>query len=68
MKELKYKGYMDDVAHEFFKDRAIYEQRDGMAVIGYFIILKDGRTHLPSKGDVFTKDENGDITVITIYR
>ena len=67
MVEFKYLGFMCDDAEAFFADKIIKEQRDGCAVVGSFIKLKDGKTCLPSKGDIFTKDENGDLTVKTVY-
>ena len=54
-----YKGYMCKDAQEFFKNFIIEEERQGCAVVGNFIKLKTGNTHLPSKGDKFIKDDNG---------
>jgi len=68
MKEFEYMGYMSSEACEFFKGKIIEEQRDGLGVIGNFVKLSNGDTHLPSKGDKFKKDENGNIFVDSIYR
>ena len=68
MKEFKYEGFMNSEAQEFFKGKIIEEQRDGLAVIGHFIQLVNGKTYLPSKGDIFTKYDDGTISVKTIYR
>ena len=68
MTEFKYPGYFCSEAEEFFGNKVIREERDGCAVVGHFIKLKDGKTHLPDKGDVFTKDDQGDLTVVSIYR
>jgi hypothetical protein len=59
-----YKGYFCKESSEFFGDKVIVEERDGCAVVGRFIILKDGRTYLPSKGDEFLKTPDGDIIKI----
>ncbi len=68
MEKFIYEGYMSQEAQDFFKDNIKTEQRDGIAVIGSFVKLANGDTHLPNKGDVFTKHENGVITVSSIYR
>lgn len=68
MEEFKYKGYMCDDAENFFEGKVISEQRDGCAVVGHFVKLGNGNTHLPSKGEIFKKDQNGDISVTSIYR
>jgi len=68
MEKLEYKGYMSSEAQEFFEGNIITEQRDGLAVIGHFVKLSNGETCLPSKGDIFTKHEDGTISVETIYR
>jgi hypothetical protein len=68
MKEFTYPGYFCSEAEEFFGDKVIREERDGCAVVGHFIKLMNGRTHLPDKGDVFMKDENGDLVVFPVYR
>ena len=66
--EFIYKGYFCDEAEEFFKGNVIKEERDGVAVVGHFIVLANGNTHLPSKGDKFIKDSSGEISVISAYR
>lgn len=59
MKKLIYLGYMSSEAHDFFGDNLIKEERDGCAVVGFFIKLDNGKTVMPSKGDIFIKtDEN----------
>jgi hypothetical protein len=68
MIEFIYPGYMSSEAQDFFKGKIEKEQRDGIAVVGNFIILANGNIHLPNKGDVFTKHENGNITVKSKYR
>ena len=60
--EFTYQGFMSSEAQEFFKGNVIEEQRDGCAVVGSFIKLANGKTTLPSKGDVFIKHLNGTIT------
>mgnify|MGYP003673220408 FL=1 len=62
-----YKGFYCDEAEEFFKGKVKEEQREGLAVSGHFVKLKNGKTCLPYKGDVFTKDANGDIYLYTIH-
>lgn len=62
--EFTYLGHMSQEAEEFFKDNIIREERDGCAVVGSFIILENGKTILPSKGDKFTKNEQGKIKLI----
>ena len=42
-------------------------ESDGCAVVGSFVKLANGNTHLPSKSDKFKKYENGSITVTSIY-
>jgi len=61
MNDFKYKGYMSDEAIAFFGDKMKMEEREGIAVIGFFITLSDGKTHMPYKGDIFIKDDNGEI-------
>jgi hypothetical protein len=60
--EFEYKGFMSTEAQKFFEGNIIREQRDGCATVGSFIQLADGKTHLPSKGDKFIK-QNGVIEV-----
>lgn len=59
--EFEYKGYMCNEAEKFFKDKIIKEERSGCAVVGYFIKLSNGNTILPSKGDKFKMNEDGNI-------
>ena len=61
MKQFTYKGYFCNEAQEFFGDKVITEQRDGLAVVGHFVVLEDGKTTLPSKNDKFEKDLDGNI-------
>jgi len=68
IKEFVYEGYMSQEAQDFFKDNLEKEQRDGLAVIGSFVKLASGNTHMPNKGDVFTKWENETITVKSLHR
>lgn len=68
MEQFIYEGYMSKEAQDFFKSNTIQEEREGCATVGSFIKLANGKTHLPNKGDVFTKHENGTITVKSIYR
>lgn len=68
IEEFEYEGYMSQKAQEFFKDKLNREQRAGVAVVGSFVTLANGGTHLPSKGDVFRKYENGSICVSSIHR
>ena len=64
----QYTGWMSQEAQLFFDGHIIKEERDGVAVVGTFIKLASGKTHLPSKGDVFTKHENNTITVKSQHR
>jgi hypothetical protein len=57
----EYRGYWSDDAQSFFEDNIITEQRDGCAVVGNFLKLSDGSVCLPSKGDKFIKDKEGNI-------
>jgi hypothetical protein len=59
----KYKGFMCSEAQNFFKGNVIEEERDGCAVVGSFIKLSEGGTHLPSKGDKFKKLKDGTIVL-----
>ncbi len=59
---------MNQKAQEFFKGKLNVEQRDGVAVVGSFVLLANGSTHLPSKGDIFRKYENGGIYVSSKHR
>lgn len=54
-----YQGYMSQEAQNFFGDNIIQEQRDGMAVMGFWVKTQDGNTHMLSKGQQYTKDEKG---------
>lgn len=64
MKKLIYPGYMSKKCSEFFGDSLINEERDGCGVVGYFIKLENGNTIMPSKGDIFFKDENGKLKLV----
>lgn len=68
MNQFIYEGWMSKEAQEFFKSNSEEEERDGCATVGTFIKLASGKTHLPSKGEVFTKHEDGTITVKSIHR
>ena len=68
IEEFEYEGWMSKEAELFFGDKIEREVRDGVPVVGSFIQLASGETHLPSKGDKFKKYENGSITVKSIYR
>lgn len=68
IEEFEYKGYMCSNAQKFFKGKLIVEERDGCNVVGNFVKLSNGKTHLPSKSDKFKKYEDGSITVSSIYR
>lgn len=54
-----YSGFWDVDAEAFFKGHYIMEERNGGTAVGTFIILSNGTTMLPMKGDRFIKDENG---------
>jgi hypothetical protein len=66
--EFVYEGWMGGEAQKFFEGNRITEERDGCATVGSFIRLSNGKTHLPSKGDKFTKHEDGSITVESLHR
>ena len=66
--EFVYEGWMGQEAEKFFEGNTIREQRSGCATVGSFIRLASGKKYLPSKGDRFTKHEDGSITVKSIYR
>lgn len=61
MTQFTYPGYFSKEAEEFFGDKVITEQRDGLAVVGHFVKLENGKTSLPSKNDRFEKDSDGNI-------
>ena len=62
--EFTYLGFLTDEAVNFFEGKMIREERDGCAVVGAFIKLENGTTCMPSKGDVFIKDDLGNIKQI----
>ena len=66
--EFVYEGWMGREAQKFFEGSRITEERDGCATVGSFIRLSNGKMHLPSKGDKFTKHVDGSITVESIHR
>lgn len=59
MTQLTYPGYMSQEAQSFFEGYLLTEQRDGCAATGFFVRLANGSTVMPSKGDVFIKDNKG---------
>lgn len=63
-----YEGYMSKEAEKFFGKNLVTEQREGIAVMGFFIKLSNGQTHMPSKGDIFKKYDNDSIGVESIHR
>ena len=63
--QLTYQGFLTDEAITFFGDKRESELRDGCGAVGTFIMLSNGKTHMPSKGDVFMKDENSNISLIS---
>jgi hypothetical protein len=63
-KEFIYPGFLTSEAITFFGDKRKSEERDECAVVGTFIELENGKTRMPSKGDIFIKDENGNINLI----
>lgn len=63
-KEFTYLGFLSTEAVTFFGDKRFSEERDGCATVGTFIELENGKTHMPSKGDIFAKDINGNIKLI----
>ena len=68
IEEFVYEGWMGQEAQKFFEGNCIREERSGCATVGSFIRLSNGKTHLPTKGDKFTKHEDGSITVESIHR
>jgi len=62
--EFTYLGFLTDEAVNFFAGKMITEERDGCAVVGTFVKLENGTTCMPSKGDIFTKDNLGNIKQI----
>lgn len=66
--EFVYEGWMSKEAQLFFDGHIIEEERDGVAAVGTFIKLASGKTHLPSKGDIFIKHKDNTLTVKSIYR
>jgi hypothetical protein len=62
--EFTYLGFLTDEAVNFFAGKMIKEERDGCAVVGTFVKLENGKTCMPSKGDIFTKDDLGNIKQI----
>jgi hypothetical protein len=61
--EFVYPGYLNDESINFFGDKRISEKRDGCGAVGTFIKIPNGKTHMPSKGDIFIKDNLGNITL-----
>lgn len=59
MNQFTYQGYMSKEAQEFFHDHLIQEQREGLAVIGYWVKTVDGNTHMLERGLTFIKDTKG---------
>ena len=57
--EFTYPGYMSTEAQEFFKGHYVEEQRDGCGAVGTFLKLSDGKTKMPSKGDIFIRNKKG---------
>ena len=57
IEEFEYKGFMSTEAQKFFEGNIIREERDGCSTVGSFIQLASGKTHLPSKGDIFIKKD-----------
>lgn len=64
MEQLTYPGYMSSEASEFFGDSLVKEKREGCATVGHFIKIQDGRTVMPSKGDIFVKDKDGRLKLV----
>ena len=64
MEKLVYPGYMSDECITFFGDKLIREDREGCAVVGHFVKLKGGNTTMPTRNDIFIKDENNNIALI----
>lgn len=64
MKKLIYPGYMSQECKNFFGDDLVSEEREGCAVVGHFVKLKDNTTRMPSKGDVFIKDNDSKIELL----
>jgi hypothetical protein len=59
-----YPGFMSKEAQEFFSDKAFREAHPNVeGASGTFIKLSTGETHLPSKGETFVKDKNGEISL-----
>jgi hypothetical protein len=65
MNKFKYKGYFCSEAEAFFGNKIIREERDGCAVVGQFIKLENGKTHLLSKNDEFEKDLDEQFNIIS---
>jgi len=57
--QFTYQGYMSNDAQEFFKDYLIQEQRQGIAVVGFWVKTADGNTIMLQKGLTFIKDNKG---------
>ena len=57
--EFIYPGYMSTEAQEFFKGHYVEEQRDGCGAVGTFLKFSDGKTKMPSKGDIFIRNKKG---------
>jgi len=54
-----YQGYMSNEATQFFGKYLIQEQRDGLAVVGFWAKLANGNTQMLEKGLSFTKNKKG---------
>jgi hypothetical protein len=63
MNEFKFEGYLTDEAINFFGEKLKREKRDGCDVVGTFITMADGKTHMPYKNEIFVKDKSGNISL-----
>jgi len=59
VEEFEYQGYMSQEAQKFFGGKLITEERNEGAVVGSFVKLANGTTHLPNKNDKFKSMKMG---------
>ena len=59
---MKFPGYPTKEIEEFLGENLITEQRQGMAVAGFFLKW-NGKSRLLQRGDYIIKHPNGDFTI-----
>lgn len=67
MTELKYPGYTSKEVQNFCGKSLKSIQREGIGACGSFLSLSSGKTHLLSKGDTISKNDDDKFTVKDVY-